>query len=34
MEIILSVAFGLWICITAFVYRAITADKREREKDR
>lgn len=34
MEIILSVAFGLWICITAFAYRAFTADKRKRDKDR
>lgn len=34
MEIILSVAFGLWICITAFVYRGFTADKKERDKDR
>ena len=34
MEIILSVAFGLWICITAFAYRAFTGDRKEWEKDR
>ena len=34
MEIVLSVAFGLWICITACAYRAFTAEKKEREKDR
>jgi hypothetical protein len=27
MEAVISVAFGLWIAITAFVYRAVTADK-------
>lgn len=34
MEIILSVAFGLWICVTAFVYRAFTGDKRGRDEDK
>lgn len=34
MEIILSVAFGLWICITAFAYRAFTAARQEGEEDR
>lgn len=34
MEIVISVAFGLWICITAFVYRAFTTETRERDKDR
>lgn len=27
MEILISVAFGVWIAITAQVYRAVTADK-------
>ncbi len=29
MEAVLSVAFGVWIVITAFVYRAVTGPKRE-----
>ena len=27
MEAVLSVAFGVWIVITAFVYRAVTGPK-------
>lgn len=27
MEAVLSVAFGVWIVITAFVYRAVTSPK-------
>lgn len=27
MEAVLSVAFGVWIVITAFVYRAVTGQK-------
>lgn len=34
MEIILSVAFGLWISITAFAYRALTSDKQGRKRDK
>ena len=34
MEAILSVAFGVWSCITAFAYRGFTAEKKESEKDR
>ena len=29
MELALSIAFGVWIVITAFVYRAVTGPKRE-----
>jgi len=32
MEIVLSVAFGLWICVTALAYRAFTSDKQGSEK--
>lgn len=33
MEAVLSVAFGVWIVITAFVYRAVTSPKRgDRQK--
>ena len=28
MELILSISFGVWIVITAFVYRAVTGPKR------
>ena len=28
MELALSIAFGIWIVITAFVYRAVTGPKR------
>ena len=28
MEAVLSVAFGVWIVITAFVYRAVTGSER------
>ena len=28
MEAVLSVAFGVWIVITAFVYRVVTSPKR------
>lgn len=28
MEILLSLAFGLWICLTAFAYRGFTSDRR------
>lgn len=28
MEAVLSVAFGVWIVITAFVYRAVTGSGR------
>jgi hypothetical protein len=34
MEIILSLAFGLWIIITAFVYRAFTTHKHKGEDDK
>lgn len=27
MEAVLSIAFGVWIVITAFVYRAVTSPK-------
>jgi len=27
MEAIISVAFGVWIAITAFVYRAVTSPR-------
>lgn len=29
MEAVLSVAFGVWIVITAFVYRTVTGPKHE-----
>lgn len=28
MELVLSISFGVWIVITAFVYRAVTGPKR------
>ena len=28
MEAVLSAAFGVWIVITAFVYRAVTSSER------
>ena len=28
MELVLSISFGVWIVITAFVYRAVTDPKR------
>ena len=28
MELALSIAFGIWIVITAFVYRTVTGPKR------
>ena len=28
MELVLSISFGVWIVITAFVYRAVTSPKR------
>lgn len=31
MEVIISIAFGVWISITALVYRAVT---RPKDKDR
>lgn len=27
MELVLSISFGVWIVITAFVYRAVTGPK-------
>lgn len=30
MEIALSLAFGLWVSITALVYRALTSDRHNR----
>ncbi len=34
MEIALSIAFGLWISITALVYRAVTSEKHRGRHDR
>ena len=34
MEIILTAAFGVWIAVTALVYRALTAPKRDKGGDR
>lgn len=34
MEIILALAFGLWICVTAFAYRAFTSKKKRSEKQK
>lgn len=28
MELVLSIAFGVWIVTTAFVYRAVTGSER------
>lgn len=28
MELVLSIAFGVWIVITAFVYRVVTGSER------
>lgn len=27
MEILISIAFGVWIAVTALVYRAVTGDR-------
>lgn len=32
MELIISVAFGVWIAITALVYRGLTAQKKGGQK--
>lgn len=34
MEIVLSVAFGVWISVTALVYRAFTAGDRRKDNGR
>lgn len=30
MEIAISIAFGVWVSITALVYRALTSERRNR----
>ncbi len=32
MEIIISIAFGLWIAITALAYKAFSSEPKRREK--
>lgn len=34
MEIVLSAAFGLWIAVTALIYRVLTAPKRDKDGDK
>lgn len=31
MEIILSAAFGVWIAVTALIYRSLTALRRDKD---
>lgn len=34
MEIIISIAFGVWIAVTALVYRALTAVKSQDRREK